>query len=272
MNPSEDLEGMSRLNNELVNAHRDLHSKNRQLEALNREKNEAIGVLAHDLRNPLGLIKMCSHMLIRNADRMDPDDRELLQMIENASTSMAKMVNDVLDLSAIESGTLRLERRPVDFPSYVSRNVEQNRVLAKAKNVWIDYQPARDSILLEIDPTKFDQVLNNLLGNAVSFSGPGGHVDVRVFQDVKDAVVAIRDYGPGIPPGEVDKLFKPFVRGRQAQREGSSTGLGLAIVKRIVEGHGGRIGVESEPGRGATFSVRLPRTLPSTPSSLLTNA
>ena len=257
-----EFDEITRLNNELLNAQRELQRKNRTLESLNAEKNEAIGVVAHDLRNPIGLIKMCSDLLMRDPDGLNADQRELLVMIRDASASMARMVNDVLDLSAIESGTLRLNRQPAELASCVTRNIERNRILARASNVAIDVQSPREPLPVEVDLPKFDQVLNNLLANAVSFSTTGGRVEVRVFQDRDDAIVAVRDHGPGIPAGEAEQLFRPFVRGRPTQRSGQSTGLGLAIVKRIVEGHGGRIDVQSEPGKGATFSVRLPRVLP----------
>jgi signal transduction histidine kinase len=257
--PSSEFDEISRLNNELLNAQRELHVKNRQLESLNTEKNQAMGVLAHDLRNPVGLIQLCTDLLMRDEVKLGQDERELVQMIREASASMARMVNDVLDLTAIESGTLRLKRQTLELSAYVQRNAGRYRILARKNNVEIDFHPAREALMVSIDPDKFEQVLNNLLRNAVSFSPPGGPVEVRVFSEGKDAVIVVRDHGPGIAPADTAKLFRPFVRGPQSGREGASVGLGLAIVKRIVEGHSARIGITSEPGHGATFSIHLQR-------------
>lgn len=259
MMPSSEYDEFSRLNNELLNAQRELHAKNRQLESLNAEKNQAMGVLAHDLRNPIGLIQLCTNLLLPDEAKLGPDERELLQMIRDASASMSRLVNDVLDLSAIESGTLRLKRQTLDLNAYVQRNVERYRILARKNNVDVDVRQAPAPLMVSIDPDKFEQVLNNLLRNAVSFSPAGGRVEVRVFTEGGDAIVAVRDYGPGIAPADAEKIFRPFVRGSQPGRKDASIGLGLAIVKRIVEGHGARIGITSQPGEGATFSIHLQR-------------
>ncbi len=255
---SDEYDQISRLNNELLNAQRELHRKNRELEALNREKNEAIGVVAHDLRNPINLVHMCTSALTLDAGKLDGEQAELVGMIREAADFMKRMVADVLDLAAIESGTLRLEREPLDLGPYVARSVENNRVLARNADVPVLFELPAAPVPVELDTVRFNQVLNNLIGNAVAHSPAGSPVEVGIDVQPDGVRLTIGDRGPGIPPEKLDTLFRPFVRGDSPNRRGTSVGLGLAIVKRIVEGHGGRITVESVPGRGTTFMVHLP--------------
>jgi two-component system sensor histidine kinase/response regulator len=141
----------------------------------------------------------------------------------------------------------------------VERSVALNNVLSAKKSVIISFESAGDLPKVVLDAAKFGQVLNNLLSNAVKFSPPGAHVRVRLARRGDEVVLSVADQGPGIPAAELDRLFKPFVRGKARGTAGEkSTGLGLTIARRVVEGHGGRIWAESEEGRGSTFYVALP--------------
>jgi len=156
---------------------------------------------------------------------------------------------------------LNNELAAVDLHELVARNVELNRRLAERKEITILFKSLRDLPRLRLDASKIEQVLNNLVGNAVKFSPRGSTVEVGLGREGADGpvVLYVKDEGPGVPSGELEKLFEPFTRSSARGSEGEKgTGLGLAIVKRIVEGHGGRINVESEPGAGATFAVSLP--------------
>jgi signal transduction histidine kinase len=255
-------EELTRLNNELAAVQRELAKKNAELARLNEQKNRFLGLAAHDLRNPLEVINVYSRFLLDEAaERLEAEQLDFVRTIMRSSNFMLALVNDLLDVSKIEAGRLELELSAVDLHELVARNVELNRRLAERKEITILFKPLRDLPRLRLDESKIEQVLNNLVGNAVKFSPRGSTVEVGLGREGADGPVLlyVRDEGPGVPAGELGKLFEPFTRSSARGSEGEKgTGLGLAIVKRIVEGHGGRITVESEPGAGATFAVSLP--------------
>lgn len=251
---------LSRVNNELSNLQRELAKQNVQLERLNTQKNQLLGMAAHDLRNPLGVISSYAEFLADEAaDVLNAEQREFVATIRESSEFLLKMINDLLDISVIESGQLRLDLAPVALAALLDRNLALNRVLAEKKQILIALRLDADLPVLSLDAGKIQQVLNNFLSNACKFSHPGTEVEVRLYRKGADAVIAVRDQGQGIPAAELERLFKPFQKTSVRSTAGeSSTGLGLAIVRKIVAGHGGRVWVESEVGRGSTFSFSLP--------------
>lgn len=251
---------LSRLNNELATLQRDLASRNADLARLNEQKNRLLGMAAHDLRSPLGVIQSYSEFLQSEAaDVLDAEQREFVAAILDASRFMLGIIDDLLDVAQIEAGTLRLELAPTDLVDLVRRNITLNRLLAGRKDIALEFQPPASPVELSLDPRKIEQVLNNLVGNAIKFSFQGTTVRIELQADDSSARITVRDEGQGIPEADLPKLFQPFgrtsVRGTAGEQ---STGLGLAIVRRIVEGHGGRIRVESEVGLGSAFTVELP--------------
>jgi signal transduction histidine kinase len=173
---------------------------------------------------------------------------------------MLDLVNNLLDVAQIESGKLRLDLQLVDLIALVRRNIALNRVLAAKKQIEIEWAETPLPTVL-FDAPKIEQVLNNLIGNAIKFSLPGTLIRVSVTRADPNVVLMVRDQGPGIPPNELVKLFKPFQKTSVKSTAGEkSTGLGLAIVKKIVEGHHGKIWIESQVGHGTTFFVSLPIT------------
>ena len=255
-------EELTRLNNELAAAQRDLAKSNAELARLNEQKNRFLGLAAHDLRNPLQIINVYSQFLLDEAEgRLGPDQLDFVRTIMRSSNFMVELVDDLLDVSKIEAGRLELELAEVDVRALVGRNVELNRRLAERKKINIVFESSEDIPALRLDASKIEQVLNNLLGNAVKFSPRGSTVEVGLARagEGGGAVIIVSDEGPGVPADELGRLFEPFSRTRVLSTEGErSTGLGLAIVKRIVEGHGGRISVGNASGGGATFAVTLP--------------
>jgi two-component system, OmpR family, sensor kinase len=263
--PQADLEGelydeLSRLNNELVTAQRELTKRNVELERLNEIKNRFIGIAAHDLRNPLQVIEGYSQMLVDGQlGRVSPGQEKVISVIRKNSDYMLKLVTDLLHISKVEAGKLHLELREIDLPALLETNVEFNRLLAGQKQIEIMLSREEDIPTLRLDAPKIEQVLNNLIGNAIKFSYPKTTVEVRAVRRERDVVVDVRDEGQGIPAGELDRLFIPFESLSVKSTGGEpSTGLGLAIAKRIVEGHGGEMRVRSEEGVGSTFSFSLP--------------
>lgn len=251
---------LSRLNNELANLQREMFKKNLELEKLNQQKNRILGMAAHDLRSPLGVILGYSEFLEAEAwGVLSREQRQFIAVIRKTSEFMLEMVTDMLDVTAIESGLLQLNREPTDVAQLVARSVALNGVIASRKKISVALDSVHVPGLVLLDAGKIEQVLNNLIGNAVKFSHGGSHVQVRVTCSDRSVTVAVQDDGQGIPASDLPKLFKPFGRTSVKSTGGEkSTGLGLAIVRKIVEGHGGSVWLETEVGKGSTFSFTLP--------------
>ncbi len=237
-----------------------LLDRNTTLEALNEQKNRLLGMAAHDLRNPLGVILAYSDFLETEASAvLDADQRDFVSTIKSTSEFMLNLINDLLDVSTIESGRLHLDPAPTDLNELVRHNVSRNRVLAHQKRIGLDFEDTEKLPPITIDRGKIEQVLNNLIGNAVKYSHPDTRVTVRIARDETLVTVSVADQGQGIPEEDLPKLFKAFGRTSvQATAGEQSTGLGLAIVRKIVEGHGGAMSVQSCVGKGSTFSFTLP--------------
>ena len=230
------------------------------LQRINEEKNEILGMAAHDLRNPLGAIQAYSELLQDTEAALSTKERgEIIERIGLLSTSMLHLVSDLLDISAIEAGKLKLDLQETDLVPLVQANVAVNSLLARRKRVALVFHNRGPGSVARVDRTKMEQVLDNLITNAIKFSRAGAQVTIRLYQDDGAAVIAVCDEGPGIPDQEREKLFRPFYRaGMQGAAGEPGTGLGLAIVRRIVEAHGGRVWMESEINKGSTFYVSLP--------------
>lgn len=239
---------------------RELAKKNRELDELNKLKNQFLGIAAHDLRNPLGVIMGFSEFLFEEGDKLTKaDQNQMLKSIMESSEFMLRLLNELLDISAIESGNLTLELVPCDLVKLVRKNVELNKVIAQKKNISIHFNHADHLPEILLDKGKIEQVLNNLISNAVKFSPPGKDVTVSIYKSDSDLTVAIADQGQGIPEAEQEKLFKPFQKTSVRSTAGEkSTGLGLTIVRNLILGHKGNIWVESKVGEGSTFFFSLP--------------
>jgi len=253
-------EELSRLNNDLVNMQRELAKKNRELDELNKIKNQFLGIAAHDLRNPLGvIIGYSDYILEENDGNFSEEHVMMLNAILTSSEFMLRLINNLLDVSAIESGNMELELSKTDLISLIKKNVALNNVIAQKKNIQIQFNdPVQISEIL-LDIGKIEQVLNNLISNAVKYSFPNTTVQVKISQNDSEVIVSVTDQGQGIPESELGKLFKPFEKTSVQSTAGEkSTGLGLSIVKNLVLGHKGRIWVESKVGEGSTFCFSLP--------------
>lgn len=252
---------MTGLYNELTNLQRELSKKNRELERLNQQKNRFLGMAAHDLRNPLSALQMYSQFLLEDlSETLGEEHLEFLSIIRSSSRFMLNLVDDFLDIAQIESGKLRLDLWPVDLIALVKDTLALNNVLAVKKQITLRFES--DDIELPqllLDASKMDQVLQNLISNAIKFSPPETVVTLQINQTGMQVVLSVSDQGPGIPPEEIDRMFDPFERTSVRSSTGEkSSGLGLAIAKKIVVEHDGSLWVESEVGKGSTFYVALP--------------
>ncbi|MCX7787439.1 MAG: HAMP domain-containing histidine kinase [Spirochaetes bacterium] len=253
------LEEVSRLNNELVTAQRDLAKKVAELEALNKEKNQLLGIVAHDLRNPLyAIVNVCNFLLEEN-QTLAQEGKEVIRMIQSSCAFMAELVDNLLDVSKIEAGQLWLQWTELDLSEIVNRTVEMNRLTAEKKRISLLFEKPTKPCILRGDGPKLQQVFHNLIANAIKFTRPGGDIYVNVREKESHVFVDVRDTGIGIPLEEQSKLFTPAHRGRAGTLGERSTGFGLLIVKRIVEGHDGTLTFSSKEGEGTTFTVSLPK-------------
>lgn len=250
----------SQLNNELLTAQRDLAKANAALSKANAEKNHLLGMAAHDIRGPLGVIQLYSDFLLTEAtNQLTQEQTEFLAIIQSSSKFILQLVNDLLDLTKIEAGRLELECQPTDLIALVHHNIALNQILATQKQIVLSHTLPDQLPLVLLDPAKIEQVLNNLLSNAIKFSNPQSTVHIALHQAEETVTLQITDQGQGIPASELDRLFVPFQKTSVRSTAGEpSTGLGLAIVRRIVQGHKGTIQVESEVGKGTTFWTTLP--------------
>lgn len=231
----------------------------REAEAASRAKDEFLTTISHELRTPLTPIIGWIHM-IRNGILPEKETVHGLSVIEKNSYALKRLINDLLDMSAILSGKMRVEELPVPLEAVVREAVETVRPLAAARNIEVKVEFHAQNLILSGDRTRLVQVFWNLLNNAIKFSGPGGRVQVDAEANDDEAIITVEDAGQGITSD-----FLPFVFERFRQADGSKTrihgglGLGLALVKSFVEAHHGTVEAESNGAdKGSRFRVRLP--------------
>ncbi len=238
----------------------ELKARQIELERLNEEKNRLIGAVAHDLRNPLTVIVGVGDLLgLQLKDILSEKQLRHLDRLKTSSIFMFNLINNMLDVRTIESGKLTLDVRETDIVGLIRQSVDLNNFLAEPKNITIHFAHEDPMPKLLIDPSRMEQVLNNVLFNAVKYSQGGSMVWVDIASSGSRVVISVRDEGVGIPAAEMGAIFEPFMKGSKRPTAGEkSVGLGLAIVKKIVEGHNGSISVESKVGCGTTFFITLP--------------
>jgi PAS domain S-box-containing protein len=231
-----------------------------EAERTSQMKDEFLATLSHELRTPLTAILGWSQVL-RRGSRDQADLHRGLLTIERNARAQAQLIEDLLDMSSIASGKVQLEMLPLSPAAIAAAAVDTVRPAAEAKQIRIDMDLDRAAGMVSGDANRLQQVIWNLLTNALKFTPRGGHVKVGVQRDGDHIAISVADSGIGIAPGFLDHVFERF---RQADatttRQHGGLGLGLAIVKHLVEQHGGTVGVASAgEGRGASFTVRLPR-------------
>jgi signal transduction histidine kinase/ActR/RegA family two-component response regulator len=249
-------------------AHREAAAR-AEAEASNRAKDEFIAMISHELRTPLGAILIWTQLL-RNEQLDEAATARALGMIERSTRTLAQLIEDLLDVSRIIAGKLQIEARPVDLVGVVDAALTAAQLPAERKKIRIDCVVERAIEPVSGDPDRLQQVLGNLLANALKFTPEGGRVELKLGRTRSHASLTVSDTGVGIEPD-----FLPFIFERFRQADSTSTrtqkglGLGLAITRHLVELHGGSIEAASAgPGEGATFTVTLPLLLQSPPPVL----
>ncbi|MEI7895255.1 MAG: HAMP domain-containing sensor histidine kinase, partial [Myxococcales bacterium] len=257
-----DAAEQTRLSQEVLEINQELNNlslKNGELAHLNALKNQFLGMAAHDLRKPIGLVMNYTEFLIDEACvSLSAEHCEFLHTIHGAADSMRRVVDDFLDVSLIEAGRLSLDEQLADLQELTRAAVTLVTLSATKRGVKITtFLEAVGKAL--VDGPKIEQVLTNLLSNAVEHSPLGGCVILRSMRLLSEFTVQVSDAGPGIAPAQQQRLFQAFASGQNHKPGGErSIGLGLAIARKIVEAHGGRMFVESQPGRGSMFGFALP--------------
>jgi two-component system phosphate regulon sensor histidine kinase PhoR len=231
-----------------------------RLKQLERTREEFVANVSHELRTPLSLIKGYIETLLDGA-RNNPEVAErFLKIIERNTNRLDLLIQDLLTISALESGRMKLNLQPVDLHALAEKALNDLHSRAENKNVTL----ANELPLLPIraDANRLDQVFANLVDNAIKYGRPNGKVTVGGRKLDDDWLeIFVQDDGPGIPPEAIERVFERFYRVDKARsRDQGGTGLGLSIVKHIVQAHGGEVRVESELGKGATFFFTLPAT------------
>lgn len=238
---------------------KELQAKNDQLTILNQEKNEFLGIAAHDLKNPLSAIQGLINLIESRYDQMSKEQvMEMLRMVSNSSKKMFALIKNLLDVNAIESGKKNILLQTIDILPTVQSLVRHYSDKAIAKNITVQLQSQEKPYTAFVDENSLYQVLDNLISNAIKYSPHGKNITVRMSEDEQQVRCEIQDDGPGLSESDQQKLFGKFTR-LTAQPTGgeSSTGLGLFIVKKLVEAMNGKVWCESELGHGATFIVEF---------------
>jgi len=234
----------------------------RRTNEANRLKSEFLANMSHELRTPLNAIIGFAELLhLGKVGPLAPEHQEYLGDILTSGRHLLQLINDVLDLSKVESGRMQLRPRPVDLGRLVSEVRDVLRELAAAKQIRLKLELDSDIGSVVLDPDRLKQILYNFLSNAIKFTPEEGKVTVRTAAEGEDSFrLEVEDTGIGIAPENVPKLFVEFEQldaGSNKRYQG--TGLGLALSKRLAEAQGGRVELRSTPGEGSTFSAILPR-------------
>ena len=228
----------------------------RQLEDRIHERDRFLAVLGHELRNPLAAILLAVHMT--NGD--GTLEGEHVQLIERQTLHLTRLVNDLLDLSRVAAGKIILKRNPLDLREVAAQSIEVVRPAAKRQKVSLEVRNCERPLIVDADGVRVDQILMNILTNAIKYTPEGGHVTLILRREQGDGVIEVTDDGVGIAPDRIGRIFELFAQAENAiGRAQGGMGIGLALVRNLVELHGGTVQAKSDGvGKGSTFTVHLP--------------
>jgi signal transduction histidine kinase len=261
---------------DLDQAQADLRSSFEKLQELDKLKSQFLSIASHELKTPItamsGFVQIGVRRIKRRLAAGRPNEAdwkkeeetllEQLEVVQRQTSKLARLVDELLDVSRIESGRLELRVTDVDLPELAAEVMRRHQLMATKHDLHLEYDPDQ-KLAVRADRDHLEQVLNNLLGNAMKYSPDGGTVEVAVARSGDQVVeLTVRDHGIGIRPTELARVFGLFYRSPdRLARDVGGMGLGLYITKEIVDRHNGRIWAESEPGKGTTFHVALPASV-----------
>jgi signal transduction histidine kinase len=229
-----------------------------QLRKIDELKADMLHHISHELRVPLQSV-MAAYYLLSEQHRgpLNEEQQKLLNLIRDNIDRITRFSNQFLDLAKIEAGAMEFTLAPVTIPDLLTPLMDNMQVLAQRRNITLTVQGEEVPAVLG-DAEKLGEVFTNLIGNAIKYTRANGKVTVRYSRGGTGVLVSVADTGIGIHPADLPHIFEKFYRARDAGRTGGGSGVGLALVRAVVEGHRGKISVESEQGMGSTFTVELP--------------
>jgi two-component system phosphate regulon sensor histidine kinase PhoR len=230
-----------------------------EIRRLERARRDFVANVSHEFRTPLTAIQGFAETLLEGALEDAGNSRRFVEIIHDHSLRLGRLTNDLLRLAQIEAGKLNLEFHPVNVDSIVEGCLETTRAKATQKELRLEVEGTPGTSSISGDLRSLQGVLQELLDNAIRYSSPGGRITIKKDLQGSSVVISVSDTGIGIPKADQERIFERFYRTDPARsRESGGTGLGLSIAKHMIEAHGGQIKVESEVGKGSTFSIFLP--------------
>jgi len=239
---------------------RELEDKNQKLSEAARLKDEFLATLSHELRTPLTPVITCAHLLGTDP-ALDPAQLKNVGVIDRNARALSRMIDELLDLSAVMNNKLRLAREKTELNEWARATMEPLRPEWEKKELNVTFTPADGPVELEIDPTRLAQVVTNLVSNAIKYTGARGKITVRLVTTAEKVSLSVTDNGPGLTPQDIGRIFEMFHQSRTRETQSvGGLGVGLTVARSLAELHGGGLLAESPgPGQGATFTLWLPR-------------
>ncbi|RLF43665.1 MAG: hypothetical protein DRN09_04395 [Thermoplasmata archaeon] len=255
-----DITELERVEINLAKAHYKLRQQNEKLKRLNNLQKIFLNVTSHELRTPMAAIKGYTDLLTMGTlGDLTDEQKEAISVMRRNIDRLDNLIKDILDISRLESGTLSIQPTKCDLLEIITEVLATMRFTAETKNIIIETNIDNNLPPIYADRDRIKQVLINLLGNAIKFSDSGSKIILSAKRDKNNVVIAVKDFGRGIPKNKQKKIFEPFYQVDSGMdRKFGGVGLGLAITRGIVEAHDGKITVESQVGKGSTFFVKLP--------------
>lgn len=236
-----------------------LEKQNKLLDRLREEKQRFIAVAAHDMKNSLNVFLGCCRHLFPSSQEATPKERAYLELAQKSAATLIQLMDELMDIARIEGHSQASDRHTADLVAVIADNIRYYQHMADARGITIQFSEPPKKVKVSMDVPMLGSVITNLLSNALKYSPDGSTVTLFVEETKEGVTVKVKDLGPGIPENEQASLFQPFQRTSvKPLSDETSTGLGLFLARRILEEHGGRIWVESSPGKGSTFCFTLP--------------
>jgi len=233
-----------------------------EMRRLERMRKEFVANVSHELKTPVTSIKGFTETLLDGAMDDRETCREFVEIIDSEADRLQRLIGDLLELSRIEAKKVALKCVPADVSSVIRNTVSNFQGQIEKAGLKLDFTLPEKPVMAEIDRDIVQQVLVNLVDNAIKYTPAGGQIEIEVMEKEHDIVIVVRDTGMGIPPEDINRVFERFYRVDKARsREKGGTGLGLSIVKHLVDIHGGTVGVNSAPGQGSEFFFTLPKNI-----------
>jgi signal transduction histidine kinase len=234
-----------------------------QVKELDRSKSEFLSIASHEVRTPLTVMKSSLDLLVSSSHFDESSDqRQLIAFCQESVERLIRLVKDILDVSKIEAGVLSIQFLPTSLNELIEKCLFWVPQLPGGQGIEVDARLPKEPAMVFADPSRIQQVLENLISNALKFSKPGGRVSIELKAREQEYEVIVSDQGKGIAPDDLERIFRKFFQVEDAAtREQGGTGLGLAICRGIIEGHRGRLWAESTPGQGSSFHFTLARVL-----------